>query len=69
MNLINTKRGLLHFGGCKDHPDKTNLSCAKIRTQDGTPLTMTEVWELLTETYREQQGNVTTIENRADYSA
>jgi hypothetical protein len=34
-----------YFGGCKDHPHRTDLSCCKIRRADGSPLTTADTWE------------------------
>jgi hypothetical protein len=34
-----------YFGGCKDHPHRTDLSCCKIRRADGSPLTTADAWE------------------------
>lgn len=42
--------GELYFGGCEQHRDRVDLSCARIRrVKDGLPLTTAEVWDALSE--------------------
>lgn len=45
--MIDTPRGL-KLSCCGNHPDRTDLSCYKIRRLDGTALTVAEVWAELT---------------------
>jgi len=37
----------LKYCGCKDHPDRLDLSCAKIRRENGDPLSNDEIWHEL----------------------
>ena len=36
--------GGLRLSGCKDHPHRLDLSCCKIRREDGTPLSVADTW-------------------------
>jgi hypothetical protein len=54
-HVISTRLGRLHFGGCTKHPERVDPSCAKIRREDGTALTMQEAWELVLELWDIQQ--------------
>lgn len=45
--MSDTPRGL-KLSCCGNHPDRTDLSCYKIRRLDGTALTVAEVWAELT---------------------
>lgn len=37
----------LTLAGCKEHPHRTDLSCCKIRREDGTALTNREVMDVI----------------------
>jgi hypothetical protein len=39
----------LKYCGCKDHPDRLDLSCAKIRRENGYPLSNAEIWQVISE--------------------
>lgn len=41
--MSDTPRGL-KLAGCGNHPERTDLSCFRIRRLDGTALTVAEVW-------------------------
>jgi hypothetical protein len=48
QRITSTLHGELFFGGCERHPDRLDLSCARIRrVSDGLPLTNAEVWAVL----------------------
>jgi len=45
--LDRSVRQSLFLSGCKDHPERTDLSCCKIRRPDGTPITTKEAFEVI----------------------
>lgn len=50
--MSDTPRGL-KLSCCGNHPERTDLSCYKIRRLDGTALTVAEVWAELTVAHAE----------------
>lgn len=36
--------GGLRLSGCENHPHRLDLSCCKIRREDGTPLSVADTW-------------------------
>lgn len=50
--MSDTPRGL-KLSCCGNHPERTDLSCYKIRRLDGTALTVAELWAELTAAHAE----------------
>lgn len=49
QSVVSVRFGELKLCGCENHPDRLDLSCAKIRQSDGTALNALQVWEVLKE--------------------